>query len=91
MLVAPIMWYGTTRNRRSAVQALDLATAPASLGIERASGSPRSSSVSTAMKWLLPLPKLPCRYAPLLVFAPTALPISDSASSKHRASCSVTT
>ena len=28
---------------------------------ERAPGSRRSSSVSTAMKWLLPLPKLPCR------------------------------
>ena len=91
MLVAPIMWYGTTRKRRPVVHALDFATAPASSGVERAPESPRNSSVSTAMKWLLPLPKLPCRYAPLLVLAPTALPISDSASSKQRASCGVTT
>ena len=61
MLVAPIMWYGTTRNRRPDVQAFDFATAPASAGIERATASSRSSSVSTAMKWLFPLPKLPCR------------------------------
>ena len=36
MLVAPIMWYGTTGNRRPDVHALDFATAPASAEIERA-------------------------------------------------------
>ena len=61
MLVAPIRWYGTTRNRRFVVHALARATAPASSGMERARALPCSNRVSTAMKWLLPLPKLPWR------------------------------
>ena len=61
MLRLPIMWNGTSRNFRPCVQALCLATTAASSLIARASGLPCSSRCSTAMKWLLPLPKLPCR------------------------------
>lgn len=67
------------------------ATTSASSGLPRAAGSPRRSSVSIAMKWLLPAPKLPCRYAPLLEresIAPLTMP---SAWSKHLANCGVTT
>ena len=46
---------------RPSIQVLCCATTSASSGIERAAGLPASSRLSTAMKWLLPLPKLPCR------------------------------
>ena len=43
------------------------------------------------MKWLLPLPKLPCRYAALLEPDASAPRIRSSARSKAPASCGVTT
>jgi len=55
------MWNGTTRNFRPCVHALCLATMGANSLIDRASGLFCSNRCSTAMKWLLPLPKLPCR------------------------------
>ena len=62
MLVAPIKWYGTTRNRLPVPSRRwtepRRQRAPGIGACLR--GSPCSSSVSTAMKWLLPLPKLPC-------------------------------
>lgn len=56
---AAIMWNGTTRNFLACIHALCLATTLASSVIARASGLFRSNKSRIAMKWLLPLPKLP--------------------------------
>lgn len=52
-----------------------------SSGMRQASSSPRSSKHTIAVKCDLPLPKLPCRYAAWLRFAPSAEPMSPSARS----------
>ncbi|CAB4836603.1 unannotated protein [freshwater metagenome] len=43
------------------------------------------------MKWLLPEPKLPCRYAPFDFASVVALVMRLSAALKHSTSCGVTT
>jgi len=58
---APIMWNGTIKNRLPLIQSSWRVTVAASSGIERACVLPASSRSSTAMKWLLPAPKEPCK------------------------------
>lgn len=84
------MWCGTSRNFRPVVQPLR-ATTSASSCVAQACMLPASSRFSTAMKWLLPEPKLPCKYAALLPPVWTACWMKPSALPKASTSCGVMT
>ena len=61
MPLALIMWNGTIKKRRPAIQRSCFVTAAANSGVPRARRLPLSNRFNTAMKCDLPAPNEPCK------------------------------